>query len=242
MLHAQNYVTLIDRCVTCLEEQDTIAFNALYPSIYDAYAEEYNEFYSISKELEQIRLAVQSLRLFYLEVLKKRGTNDSLSVRVRNYVDDMDRKNAVRAEAILNEYGWLTTDKVSENANEGLFLMVQHCNNITLQSSCLSALEKLLDEYPSEKYHYAFLTDRFAMNQGKEQIYGTQKIVKNGFPYIIPLKYPDKVEELRLKMGLPSLWEELSDEYGGTWNLDFYYDHLTDIKTVYKHYRDKHNK
>lgn len=239
-IYAQKYQQLIDSCLICLERQDTMGLQALYPRIYTSYEEMNDEYYSISKELEEIKLSDQGLRLLYMEIRKRKGTSDSLSLKVRSYMDAMNRSHAKRAEEILNEWGWLTTDKVSEDANEGLFLMVQHCNDTVVQSLCLSMLKQLLDNHPAEKWHYAFLTDRFAMNRGDEQIYGTQKIVKDGFPYIVPLQYPDKVEDLRKEMGLPSLWEELSDEYGGKWNLDFYMNRLPNIKKVYKAYVDKH--
>ena len=121
----------------------------------------------------------------------------------------MDKKNTVYAKSILLKYGWLTTDEISSEANEGLFIIVQHCADTEVQSLCLLLIDKILADHPEERWHYAFLTDRFAMNQGADQIYGTQKIIQEGYPYPIPLKYPTKVDSLRTTVGLPPFWKTI---------------------------------
>lgn len=80
------------------------------------------------------------------------------------------------------------------------------------------------------------MVDRFAMNSGREQTYGTQKIIKKGFPYPIPLLFPEKVDSLRKEMELGSLWEELNDEYGGDWSLEKYQLKKDELKEVFQNY------
>lgn len=61
------------------------------------------------------------------------------------------------------------------------------------------------------------------MNQGKKQIYGTQKIITKNpeTSYIIPLENPEKVDELRKEIGLDPLNDDLQED-GLSWNLEDY--------------------
>lgn len=232
----QNYRSLCDSCFHLLEKQDTLSFKKIVPQIFDLYAKEYDPYYVVTETLEDIRKVDQSLRLLYLESQKKRGVDDELTRWLHKYMRETDSKNAIYAKYLLQNYGWLTTDEISEDANEGLFLIVQHCEDVEVQSLCLTLLAEKLKDYPNERWHYAFLVDRFAMNSGREQTYGTQKIIKNRFPYPIPLLFPEKVDSLRKEMGLGSLWEELNDEYGGDWSLEKYQLKRDELKEVFQNY------
>ena len=100
-------------------------------------------------------------------------------------------------------------------------------------------IDKKLAEHPEERWHYAFLTDRFAMNQGADQIYGTQKIIQEGYPYPIPLKYPIKVDSLRATVGLPPFWTELNEEYNSDWSLEKYLLEEKNLRKRYENYIQK---
>lgn len=55
----------------------------------------------------------------------------------------------------------------------------------------------------------AFLCDRTRVNEGREQIYGTQIAgVRNGVPVPWPCAEPERVDELRAEVGI-----EPFDEY-----------------------------
>lgn len=235
----QSFQSLADSCYVHLEKQDSISFSKMLPQLYETYLRENDAYYPVSQELERLQMEDQSIRLLYLNVQKKQQSHANLIGKIRAYMDEIDERNSRYALSILKEYGWLTTDEVSEKANEGLFLIVQHCKDEETQSLCLRLLEEKLKDYPAERWHYAFLTDRFAMNQGREQTYGTQKIVKKGVPYVIPLKYPEKVDSLRAEMGLESLWEELNEEYGCDWSLEKYFGELEKIREIYREYCEK---
>lgn len=233
-----NFQSLVENCCIYLERQDSLSFVKTLPQLYGAYLKENDTYYAISQELEKIQMEDQSIRLLYLNIPKNK-TN--LINQIKDYMNELDKQNGQYALSVLRKHGWLTTDEISERANETLFLIVQHSNDKETQSLCLNLLKEKLPDYPAEKWHYAFLTDRFAMNQGQEQVYGTQKIIKKGIPYVIPLKFPEKVDSLRAEMGLSSLWNELNEEYDCNWNLEEYFRNLPKIKQIYKEYYNKHH-
>lgn len=231
-----NFQLMADSCYVYLEKQDSVSFINTLSQLYEAYLKENDTYYQISQKLERILLEDQSIRLLYLDARKNKV---ELVECIRTYMNEIDKRNSLYAFSVLKEHGWLTTDEISERANEALFLIVQHCNDEELQNQCLDMLKEKLTEYPTEKWHYAFLTDRFAMNQGKEQVYGTQKIIRKGIPYIVPLKYPEKVDSLRTEMGLSPLWDELNEEYDSEWDLEKYFQDLPLIKQIYDEYCSK---
>ncbi|MCD8178601.1 MAG: hypothetical protein LUE98_14730 [Tannerellaceae bacterium] len=98
-------------------------------------------------------------------------------------------------------------------------------------------LQQAVQTGKADGWHLAFLTDRILMNQGKKQIYGTQKIISDNpaKSYIVPLEYPEKVDQLRKESGLPPLAEELEEE-GMQWNLQEY---LKNLPTIEKMYRER---
>ena len=77
------------------------------------------------------------------------------------------------------------------------------------------------------------------MNNGKRQVYGTQKIAIDGIPYPVPLKNPRRVDSLRKKMGMESLWKELQEDYGGKWNLKKYLESESKSEEVYSNWLKK---
>lgn len=239
MVAQENYQTLVENCYRSLELQDSISFVEAYPKLWEAYLRENDSYYHINKELEKRYKLDQSLRLLYMDSRRKRGNNDDLTRKLRTFIDEMDKKNAVYAKSILLKHGWLTTDEISSEANEGLFIIVQHCADTEVQSLCLLLIDKILAEHPEERWHYAFLTDRFAMNQGADQIYGTQKIIQEGYPYPIPLKYPIKVDSLRATVGLPPFWTELNEEYNSDWSLEKYLLEEMNLRKRYENYIQK---
>lgn len=80
------------------------------------------------------------------------------------------------------------------------------------------------------------------MNRGERQIYGTQRISKDGIDYLVPLQDAERVDSLRAGLGLEPLLEYMSDcglEQG--WSMEYYKDHLQLHELIfdswYKHMR-----
>jgi len=200
---AQSLSHLLDSCYQFLEKGDVASFNDNYVKILDAYEAEYNpEYYRLGKELAQMRVKDQSIRLLLLDAQKR----DKPVSKIREIMKAIDRVNAHRVMEIIDQYGWLSPDDIGYEANEALFLCVQHAEDSIIQNKCLPILEEAVKEGNAEGWQYAFLTDRSLMNQGETQIYGTQRILRDGVYYLVPIQDIDRVDSLREALGL-SLWK-----------------------------------
>lgn len=192
----------------------------------------------IRRELKKIQNKDQGIRLLYLY-----AKDESLKSRIHDYIKQVDGICAAKICSILDTYGWLGTEDVGSEGNETLFLAIQHVDDLKVQQKYMPMLRKAVKEGKAEAWHLAFLTDRVLMNQGKKQIYGTQKIAINGPEryYIVPLEYPDRVDSLREEIGLPSLAEDWEEE-GLIWNLETYKQQLPAIEKKYKEYHQRARK
>lgn len=177
----------------------------------------------------------QSIRLIYQE-LKKTYTDDSDLVKsASEKMKKIDLESVDIVAKIIDKYGWLGKDKIGKEANETLFLGIQHIDDLVVQSKYLPAIKDAVKKGNAEPWHLAFLTDRILMNQGKKQIYGTQKIITKNpeTSYIIPLENPEKVDELRKEIGLDLLNDDMQED-GLSWNLEDYKKDLPRIEKLYK--------
>ena len=189
---------------------------------------------TIRKKLLEIRNKDQGIRLIILDV--RRNSNDSLlNKKINNKMKLIDHESAIIVSKIIDKYGWLGKDKIGSEANQTLFLGIQHIDDIVVQNKYLPILKEAVKKGNSEPWNLAFLTDRILMNQGKKQIYGTQTIVSKDpkLSYIVPLQNPEKVDELRKEIGLEPLNDYLKDD-GLSWNIDEYKNDLPRIEKLYK--------
>ena len=221
---AQNYLSIVDSCHYYLDKQDTMSFNKTYIRILDAYEKEYDaELYSIGKELKEMRIEDQSIRLLLIDASKKKRNVD----KIRRIMNDIDRRNAVRVTEIIDQYGWLSPDDIGYEANQALFLCIQHSEDSLIQNRYLPILKEAVQKGAAKGWQYAFLTDRCLMNQGQKQIYGTQRIIRNGVCYLVPLQDINKVDSLRKEMGLEPLSEYMKDcGLKNGWSKEFYRNNI----------------
>jgi hypothetical protein len=122
---------------------------------------------------------------------------------------ETDSSNIRRIEAIIKEYGYPGKTLVDTPANEAVFYVIQHSNKI---ATYLPLIEKATKEKELLFKLYAMMLDRQLMNEGKEQIYGTQGRTmsftvnsqtgeRNAKGFIWPIKDPQHVNERRKKAG-----------------------------------------
>lgn len=228
----QLFPTLADSCFHYLTIGDTLRFNQLYPRLTDAYERSSDpENYAMRQELLSMRNSDQGIRLMLLEARKRFGSNSSTAIALHRRMKEVDTENARRIREIIDRCGWRGKDDIGEEANETLFLCIQHVDDLTIQEKYLPMLKQAVEEGCAEGWHYAFLVDRIRMNRGEKQIYGTQSIFQNGtLDYVVPLEDPDKVDSLRRSVGLGTLNEYLD----GAWDLKAYRSQLPEIERKYK--------
>ncbi|WP_165041330.1 DUF6624 domain-containing protein [Dysgonomonas sp. ZJ709] len=189
----------------------------------------YNE--GLRSELKEVQNRDQGIRILYLHI-----ENDSLKTAVHDYMKTIvDNDCSAKICPILDKYGWVGTDEIGSEANGTLFLAVQHVDDLKVQEKYLPMLKDAVKSGKAEGWQLAFLTDRILMNQGRKQIYGTQKIISKdpARSYIIPLEDPNNVDELRKEVGLPPLAKDLEEE-GMHWDLEEYKKNLPTIEKMYR--------
>lgn len=206
----------------------------------DSITSNYNN--ELRKQLNNIQYEDQGVRLLLLNVQKSKGLSSPTTLLIREEMRQIDSINAIRVQQIIDDYGWLGESRIGSEANQTLFLTIQHVDDLIVQKKYLPMLEQAVKDGNAEVWQFAFLTDRILMNQGKLQIYGTQIILgeKPNDCYIVPLQNPDKVDELRLKVGLEPLSDYLLEE-GIEWNIEKYKEDLPRILELYKKRNSKNN-
>jgi hypothetical protein len=128
--------------------------------------------------------------------------------KLQNYADST---NVVFVEAVFKKYGYPGKLLVGEPTNEAAWYVIQHSPKINQYMPIMkTAAEK--GELP---FHlYAMMLDRQLMNEGKEQIYGSQatsRLLKNGKNsgwFIWPIKDVEHVNERRKKAGFGQTVEQ----------------------------------
>ncbi len=195
----------------------------------------YNQ--KIRKRLIRLRDSDQSIRLILLYTRQTKPKDTILLKKVRTKMKEIDNESAEIIANIIDKYGWLGKNEIGEQGNQTLFLGIQHIDDLKVQKKYLPILEEALKNGNAEPWHYAFLTDRILMNKGEKQIYGTQVIISSNpeNSYVVPLQNPDKVNELRKKVGLEPL-EEYLKEMDLKWNLE---DYKKDSKRIEELYRKR---
>jgi hypothetical protein len=133
--------------------------------------------------------------------------------RLQNRLDSL---NVVFIEATFKRYGYPGKTMVDTPANESAWYIVQHSTKI---HQYIALMKKAADKNEIPFHLYVMMLDRDLMNQGKEQVYGTQvvchqfKNIKDAC-IVWPIKYPDKINQRRKKAGFPSTVEENATRLG----------------------------
>jgi hypothetical protein len=123
-------------------------------------------------------------------------------------MESLHRANAARLREIIALVGWPGESLVGPAGAQAAWRIAQHSIG---EPDFMRASRKLLDEAiargDAPRWQFAFIDDRIRVFEGKPQRYGTQ--LRGGpdglEPYV--LENPDRVEEWRLAVGLPSLTE-----------------------------------
>jgi hypothetical protein len=111
----------------------------------------------------------------------------------------LDAVHESRIHRIIQANGYPTHDLIGPEAMKSFWLLIQHQDfDPALQEACLNHC----DFDPKEKAH---LTDRVRINSGRDQIYGTQFMRKEGKLVPQPIEDEEHVNERRLFVGLETM-------------------------------------
>lgn len=116
----------------------------------------------------------------------------------------IDRENTERLRRILAEHGWPGRSLVGEKGAHHAWLIAQHADrDPAFQREALDLLTEAVARGEARPRELAYLTDRVRVNEGREQVFGTQmRPDENGMPVPRPVEDPERLDERRAEVGL----------------------------------------
>ena len=146
------------------------------------------------------------------ELLAKMNLNESDIEGNKKFdlMSEIDSINILEIEKIVNEYGYPSKSLVGEPANKAVFYVIQHSEKI---DKYLPLIRKATKNGDISQTSLAMMEDRSLMEQGREQIYGTQikgQANKQGewIYFLWPIKNIDSVNTWRKQVGFERNLEE----------------------------------
>ncbi len=173
----------------------------------DSHSQTKHEYDSLTILLEKVSIDDQKYRLGWDSIISKHGLNSPEFIELISKMNKQDSANMIIVGGILDKYGWLGSKQISKEANETLFLVIQHAP-LSVQLNYLPVLKQAVKEKKAKPSEYAMLVDRTNMYQGKFQIYGSQmNYDSRGKILIYPIADEPNVNRRRKSVGLPPMEE-----------------------------------
>jgi hypothetical protein len=178
------------------------------------------------KPLQAILLTIfdddQNIRNQYIQAQKDYGRQSKIVDSLGEIMIVKDSINLIKVCEILDKYGWVGSDKVGSQANQTLFLVIQH-SDLAIQQKYLPMMREAVKNKKANSSSLALLEDRVAIREGRHQIYGSQIGYDNETKksYVLPLEDPDNVDQRRASVGLGPLAEYVK-KWDIVWNAEEY--------------------
>ncbi|RLL68202.1 DUF6624 domain-containing protein [Streptomyces sp. Z26] len=149
--------------------------------------------------------------------LEEMAAADHRAAHLANSADVAERlawrrlaaRHADRLAEVMDAYGWPTANVVGEEAAQAAWLVARHADRqLDVQRRALRLMEQAVSEGTAGVRELAFLRDRTLVNEGREQVYGTQIAdVVGGAPVPWPCVDPARLDERRAEVGIPPFEE-----------------------------------
>lgn len=165
---------------------------------------------TLKKRFKSIAENIVELKNADLALRDKLIQNGTLSEGYNEEMKAQHNRNAKILSDIIDIIGYPTIEKVGKEANEAAWLVIQHAiGQPEFMRKSAKLLEKEVRQNRADPKSLAYLTDRIAVLEGKEQLYGTQfDWDKHGNLSPSPIDDVNKVNERRKSMGLNTLDEQ----------------------------------
>ncbi|MDR2237215.1 MAG: hypothetical protein LBE92_13925 [Chryseobacterium sp.] len=178
---------------------------------------------ALKKELDEIMKSDQGYRIFFEsgttpekkeELVKELNIDkERLAKEGWGLVAAQDSINLQKIEKIISQYGYPGKSMVGEPANQSAWYVIQHSEKI---EKYLPVIQRAAKNKEIPFQLAATMEDRYLMQTGREQIYGSQGSgefwEENGkeyeTEYIWPIKDPEHVNKRRKKAGFSTTVEE----------------------------------
>lgn len=179
--------------------------------------------------LDSIYIEDQQYRKQMGLVRKEYGSSSEEMQELIHKMQQADLSNAKIVTKILDTHGWLGSEAVGPTANSTLFLVIQHAD-LDIQEKYLPMMRQAVEAGKARASSLALLEDRIALRNGQPQIYGSQigSNRETGKNYVLPMIDPDRLDERRASVGLPSMQEYLF-MFSMEWDLEAYKRQLPNL-------------
>ncbi|MCZ4408382.1 S41 family peptidase [Cryomorphaceae bacterium 1068] len=162
----------------------------------------------LAEELEMLGIQDQMLRKLLPETEELFGRDSREYKHMWALIDQQDSICTKKLLTILEDEGWVGKSRVGPEANQAIWLIIQHAS-LPTQEKYLPLLIASVREGESEGWQLAYLQDRVSVRKGEKQVYGTQalwddELKKN---VIQPIRDVKNVNERRSEIGLDSIEE-----------------------------------
>ncbi|MEM7333090.1 MAG: DUF6624 domain-containing protein [Chloroflexota bacterium] len=138
---------------------------------------------------------------------KSRRLRESISQSYQRWKDILavEQDNALWLKRIVRENGWIRQSVHGTEAAKAAWKIVYHSGDHVFMRQCLRMMEPMVQTGEACQKDYAFLMDRFLINQGRKQLYGTQSKKQDGQIVLLPIKDQHQLDERRQTVGLDPL-------------------------------------
>lgn len=186
----------------------------------------------LEKELLDIYTEDQSIRGKFMDIYKDPKSDKRKIDSIGKIMVKKDSINLIKVIKILDEKGWVGKDVVGAQANQTLFLVIQH-SDLKYQQKYLPMMKDAVKKGNANPGNLAYLEDRIALREGRRQIYGSQSArnkTTNKW-YISPMIDPDNVDKRRAEVGLGTI-AEYAAKMNIEWNLENYKKELPELEKL----------
>jgi hypothetical protein len=186
----------------------------------------------LQKELLAIYVDDQEIRKDFMKIYIEKGSGHKLVDSIGKIMIYKDSLNLIKISKILDEKGWVGKDVVGAQANETLYLVIQH-SPLQYQQKYLPMMREAVKKGNANSRNLAYLEDRIALREGKRQIYGSQIAINSitGKSHISPLQDPDNVDKRRAEVGLGPI-ANYAKKNGLVWDVEAYKKELPELEKI----------
>ena len=142
----------------------------------------------------------------------------ALNATINDRMRRADATNITRVQALVAQYGYPGKSLVGAPTNEAVWHVIQH--NPAMIPQYIPLLKRAAEKGELPYYRYAMMLDRQLMNEGKEQLYGTQVLGYNGQPpFVWPIQNAAPVNQRRQQAGFSTTVEQNAAALGVTYRV-----------------------
>ena len=172
----------------------------------------------------------QEIRHQFIAAQKEFGYQSKQVDSLGKIMTFKDSINLIKITEILDEKGWVGTDKIGGQANQTLFLVIQH-SDLKTQQKYLPMMREAVKNKNANGSALALLEDRVGLGEGKRQVYGSQigQDKETQKHYVLPLDDPANVDKRREAVGLGPLADYVK-RWDIVWNVGEYKKLLPEIE------------